>query len=180
VGKCVCVHVCVYVSVCATLVPCYLLVGEDYRVAAFVTCVREFECVYVYERACAPHVCVYVVCARMCVCVRAPLAHVHICAVSSELRTRQTKCVRPSAVAPSESAACAAALRVRVSEHSRVCICRVVTLPVYLYVPIIPVSMRAFAICVYECVFICEGMCSACMRTYMIASCVCPVGALSA
>jgi hypothetical protein len=79
--------------------------------------VRVFECVCVCARACAPHVCVYVVCARMCVCARAPRAHVRICAVSSEVRTRQTKFVRSSAVAASESAACAAALRVRVSEH---------------------------------------------------------------
>jgi hypothetical protein len=153
-----CTCVCIYVSVCATLVPCYLLVGEGYRVAAFVACVRGFECVCVCARACAPHVGVCVVCARMCVCVRAHRAHVRICVVSSEFRTRQTEFVRPSALAASKSAACAAAARVRVSEHSRVYICRGVTLSVYLYASIIPVSMHAFTICVYWCVFICEGM----------------------
>jgi hypothetical protein len=131
----------------------------------------------VYVRACAPHVCVYVVCARMCVCVRAPRAHVRICAVSSEIRSRQTKFVRSSAVAASESAACAAALRVRVSEHSRVCtsICRGVTLPVYLYVPIIPSSMRAsdMCVCICRCVFICEDMCLACMRMCLHACAQC-------
>jgi hypothetical protein len=155
---CVCIFVSVCVSVCATLVPCYLLVGEGYRVAAFVACVRGFECVCVCARACAPHVGVCVVCARMCVCVRAHRAHVRICVVSSEFRTRQTEFVRPSALAASKSAACAAAARVRVSEHYRVYICRGVTLSVYLYASIIPVSMHAFTICVYWCVFICEGM----------------------
>jgi hypothetical protein len=102
---CMCTCVCIHVSVCANVVPCYLLVGEGYRVAAFVTCVLEFECVCLCARACAPRVFVYVVCARMCVCVRAPRAHVRICAESSELRMRRTNFVRPSAVAASESAA---------------------------------------------------------------------------
>jgi hypothetical protein len=67
---CMCTCVCIYVSVCATLVPCYLLVGEDYRVAAFVTCVRGFECVYVYVRVCAACGCLCGVWANVCMCAR--------------------------------------------------------------------------------------------------------------
>jgi hypothetical protein len=146
---------------CATLVPCYLLVGEGYRVAAFVACVRGFECVCLCARACAPHVCVYVVCARMCVCVR---AHVRIFAVSSELRTRQTKSVRPRAVAASGIAACAAAVRVWCLSTPKY-VYAVVSIYLCIYMlSILPVDMRASDVCVYWCVFICDGMCSACMR----------------
>jgi hypothetical protein len=94
----------------------------------------------------------------MCVCGR---AHVRIFAVSSELRTRQTKSVRPRAVAASGIAACAAAVRVCTPKY----VYAVVSIYLCIYMlSILLVDMRASDVCVYWCVFICDGMCSACMR----------------
>ena len=90
-----CTCVCIYVSVCATLVPCYLLVGEGYRVAAFIACVRGFECVCVRARACAPHVGVCW-CVGACVYVCAHPEHTFVfarCWASSE-RGKKSSCGR--------------------------------------------------------------------------------------
>jgi hypothetical protein len=84
-----CVYV--YVCVCARRVFYYLLVGEDYRVAAFITCVRVFEwcmcvCMCVCEHMCAAcvYVCVYAAFVYVCVCgcvyVYAHAAHTRVCA----------------------------------------------------------------------------------------------------
>jgi hypothetical protein len=120
-------------------------------------CVQVCECVrlsvYVYVRARVRRMWVCVVCARMCVCVRAPRAQVRICAVSSAFRRRQIEFVLWRAKVPRALLRCACG-----SEHSRVCICRGVTSSVYLYASIMPVSMDAFNMCVRKCVLICEGM----------------------